>query len=279
MFTRSGLQVRPTGRGRGRGRGNAVRMNRTTKEIQERNEMKASNLERDTKIGDKDNEEQINEDSKKKSELPIIKETMEEWNNIEALKYIRDLIKKTVSVTTRDKEKEEGKFSIMKCNNRIKQLMKEKYVKKKANEESSANDGSKKNNKDRIIQLNRMKKGYELEKKQMEGVESDEKEQIRNMIEVVDDQIDDLMEQEKQLNRNKEEAIDKELLDEASEVAMNGGTEWDDLSYVNNMMIKVKVEKLKTNEEGKKSSIHKIAEMYRIRKNMHTKINWKRKGE
>ena len=268
MFTRSGLQVRPTGRGRGRGRGNAVRMNRTTKEIQERNEMKASNVERDTEIGDKDNEGQVNEDSKKKSELPIIKDTMEEWNNIEALKYIRDLIKKTVSVTTRDKEKEEGKFSIMKCNNRIKQLMKEKYVKKKANEESSANDGSKKNNKDRIIQLNRMKKGYELEKKQMEGVESDEKEQIRNMIEVVDDQIDDLMEQEKQLNRNKEEAIDKELLDEASEVAMNGGTEWDDLSYVNNMMIKVKVEKLKTNEEGKKSSIHKIAEMYRIRKNM-----------
>ena len=94
MFTRSGLQVRPTGRGRGRGRGNAVRMNRTTKEIQERNEMKASNLERDTEIGDKDNEEQINEDSKKKSELPIIKETMEEWNNIEALKYIRELIKK-----------------------------------------------------------------------------------------------------------------------------------------------------------------------------------------
>ena len=33
-------------------------------------------------------------------------------------------------------------------------------------------------------------------------------------------------------------------------------------------MIDVKMEKLKTNEEGKKRSIHKIAEMYRIRKNM-----------
>ena len=88
------------------------------------------------------------------------------------------------------------------------------------------------------------------------------------MIEVVEDQINDLFKEEKNKNGEKTGKINQELLNEASETAINRGSDWDDLSYVNNMMIDVKMEKLKTNEEGKKRSIHKIAEMYRIRKNM-----------
>ena len=97
-----------------------------------------------------------------------------------------------------------------------------------------------------------MKKDYEPGKKQRESRNHEENTQVESMIEVVEDQINDLFKEEKNKNGEKTGKINQELLNEASKTAINRGSDWDDLSYVNNMMIDVKMEKLKTNEEGKK---------------------------
>ena len=148
-----------------------------------------------------------------------------------------------------------------------------KKVRRKKNGDKNEDNGGMKqsgqmNRTKKIIHLNKMKKDYEIEKMQKGKYEGEEKKQVESMIEVVDDQIEDLMEEEKGDNKTGKTMIDQNLLNEASETALNRGKEWDDLSYVNNMMISVKLEKLKTNDEGKKRAIHKISEMYRIRKNM-----------
>ena len=124
MFTRSGLQVKAGYRGRGRGRGNSGRMSgRDSRYFKDTEE---DSNDKESEKG-KNNEEE--RDTKKKTELPIIKETMYEWNDIEALKYIKELTKQIVKVTSTDDEKKKGNYSIMKCNNRIKELMAERYGK------------------------------------------------------------------------------------------------------------------------------------------------------
>ena len=67
------------------------------------------------------------------------------------------------------------------------------------------------------------------------------------MLTVITNRMEDLMNEEREKRNQKEceEEIDYELLNQASTYAMAQGEEWDDLSWVNNMMIEVIMEQEK----------------------------------
>ena len=80
--------------------------------------------------------------------------------------------------------------------------------------------------------------------------------------------MEDLMNKEREKINEKEceEEINYELLNQASKYAMAQGEEWDDLSWVNNMMIEVIMEQEKENNVSKRKRIEAITEMYKLQK-------------
>ena len=87
----------------------------------------------------------------------------------------------------------------MKCNNRIKELMAErcgKENKEDRDHNKKETPRTQRSSKEKIRQLNKMKKDYELGKKQRESRNHEENTQVESMIEVVEDQINDLFKEE-----------------------------------------------------------------------------------
>ena len=117
-----------------------------------------------------------------------------------------------------------------------------------------------------LVFLNHTLKNYEVEQYQNRNISSKVQEHLKEMVESIKRRLDDLLKMETTKQRLKSEPlkgkVDYDLLNKASNIVMSFSEGWDNLSFVDEMILGLQLEITKEEDEIKKKNIELISDMY-----------------
>ena len=97
-------------------------------------------------------------------------------------------------------------------------------------------------------------------------IQNELKEKIANTNRQLTELLNYETERNQQIPENQKAIVDYDLLNKASHIAMSFGDGWDDLSFVNEMILALQLEITKETDEMKQKNIDMISDTYFIQK-------------